>query len=79
MSKIVLDDATRAKLAGLTGPVEVCAPDGKTIGLFVPSDDFTRSVYDWAKAEVSDEELDRVSRETGGRTLAEIKKRLGWP
>lgn len=78
MSKIILDDATRAKLSGLSGPVEVCSSDGKTIGHFMPSDEFIRSVYDWARTEVDDEELERVSRETGGRTLGEIKKRLGW-
>lgn len=78
VSKIILDEAMRAKLAGLSGPVEVCAPDGRLIGLFVPSDEFVRSVYDWAKSEVTDEELDRVSRETGGCTLAEFKKRQGW-
>lgn len=78
MSKIILDDAMRERLAGLSEPVEMCAADGRTIGHFVPSDEFIRSVYEWAKSEVTDEELDRVRRETGGRTLAEIKKRLGW-
>jgi hypothetical protein len=78
VSKIIFDDAMRAKLAGLSEPVEVCAQDGRTIGHFVPSDEYIRSVYEWAKSEVSDEELNRVSQETGGRALAEIKKRLGW-
>jgi hypothetical protein len=78
MSKVILDDAMRAKLAGFREPVEMCTSDGRTIGHFVPSDEFIRSVYDWAKSEVTDEELDRVSRETGGSTLQEIKKRLGW-
>jgi len=78
VSKIIFDDAMRAKLAGLSEPVEVCAQDGRTIGHFVPSDDYIRSVYEWSKSEVTDDELDHVSRETGGHTLAEIKKRLGW-
>jgi hypothetical protein len=78
MSKIILDDVMRAKLGGLTEPAEVCAPDGRTIGHFVPSDEYIKLVYAWAKAEVSDEELDRVSRESGGSSLAESKKRLGW-
>ena len=81
MGKFIPDDDMRAKLGELGGVVEVCDPTGRTLGYFVPSvpsDSYTRAVYDWAKAEVSDEELDRASKETGGRTLAEIKKRLGW-
>lgn len=34
-------------------------------------------LYEEAKASVTDEELDRASKETGGRTWPEIRKRLG--
>ena len=78
MGKFVPDDDMRAKLGALSGVVEVCDPSGRTIGYFVPSDTYTRAVYDWAKTEVTDEELNRVRQETGGSTLADIKKRLGW-
>jgi hypothetical protein len=33
--------------------------------------------YAWLKSHSTDEELDRISREPGGRTLAEIWQRLG--
>lgn len=78
MGKIVLDDALKAKLAGLTQPTELCDTDGRPVGHFLPYDDFIRETYEWAKTEVTDEELDRASREEGGSTLAEIKKRWGW-
>ncbi len=34
-------------------------------------------LYDQANESVTDEELDRASKETGGRTWPEIRKRLG--
>ena len=34
-------------------------------------------LYDEANSSVTDEELDRASKETGGRTWPEIRKRLG--
>ncbi len=77
MNQITLDDELKAELNGLTRTVEVRDTDGKTLGQFVPQDEYMRLLYAWAKAEVSEEEPDRVSRETGGRPLSEILKRLG--
>ena len=36
MSGIVLDAATAAKLAGLTGPVELYGPDGRVVAMCQP-------------------------------------------
>ena len=77
MTKVILDEATRAKLKGLTEHVELCDESGRTLGRALPEADYLRMVYDWANAQVSDEELERRSREPGGRTLAEIWERLG--
>jgi hypothetical protein len=77
MSAIVLDDDLKAKLNGLKETVEVQDATGRSVGHFVPHEEYVRLVYAWAKAEASDEELDRVRKETGGRTLSEIWKRLG--
>ena len=40
MEKIVLDEALRAKLNGLTRQIEVCDPSGERIGIFVPAADY---------------------------------------
>ena len=77
MSKIVLDEQLKAKLDGLNRTVEVEDANGRLVGQFVPQEEYIKLVYAWAKSEVSDEELDRVRQETGGRTLSEIWKRLG--
>jgi hypothetical protein len=77
MSKIVLDDELKAKLNGLDKTVEVEDTNGRLVGQFVPQEEYVKLVYAWAKSEVSDEELDRARKETGGRTLSEIWKRLG--
>jgi hypothetical protein len=77
MSKVIVDDDLGAKLNGLEADVELCAPSGESLGFFVPRDEYVKRVYAWAKAEVSDEELQRISEEPGGRPLADIWKRLG--
>lgn len=74
---IVLDAELKAKLNGLSETVPVCEADGTTVGQFVPQDEYLRLLARWANAQVTDAELDRASRETGGRPLAEIWTRLG--
>ena len=78
MGKIVLDDALKAKLNGLNQTVQVEDASGLAVGQFVPQEEYLKLLYAWAKAEVTDEELDRASREPGGMTLAEFMKQQGW-
>jgi hypothetical protein len=76
MSKVIVDDDMRAKLNGLNADAEFCDPNGRRIGVFIPAEDYEKMVHTWLKAQVSDEELERASLETGGRPLAEIWKDL---
>jgi hypothetical protein len=76
MSKVIVDDELRAKLNGLDSDTEFCDPDGKPLGFFVAAEDYKKMVYAWLDAQVSDEDLERASQETGGRPLAEIWKDL---
>ena len=78
MGRIILDDELRSRLNGLTEPVELCDAGGRVLALVTPCDEFVRETYEWARTEVTDEELDRVSREPGESTLGEFKKRMGW-
>ncbi len=79
MSKVTLDQNLRAKLNGLDEPVEVCDEQGKTVGHFLPADIYEGLFYAALAAESphTPEELRRRHQETGGRSLAEIWKRLG--
>jgi hypothetical protein len=70
MTRVILDQATLAKLNGLKQPVELCDESGRTLGYFSPAVD--RSLYDRVQVPISEEELQRRERELGGRTLAEI-------
>ena len=78
MQKVIFDAELRAKLHGLTEPIELCDEQGRTIGFVTPHDDFVRETYEWAKTAFTDSELDEARQQTGGRTLAEIKKSWGW-
>lgn len=70
MSRVILDEATLAKLSGANGRVEVCDESGQTRGYFTPAVD--RSLYERVKVPFTDEELERRAQEAGGRSLAEI-------
>jgi hypothetical protein len=37
MTKVVLDPTFAGQLAGFTAPVELCDPDGRLLGQFVPT------------------------------------------
>jgi hypothetical protein len=76
MSKVILDDALRTKLNGLTETVEVCEPTGRVLGFFVPRDEYLKDLYAKARTAVTDEEIERLRQQTGGRSLKEILKDL---
>jgi hypothetical protein len=75
MNRIILDRATGEKLRDVD-EVELCDESGRKVGHFLSDPLFRRLLYDWANAQVSEEELDRRRQEPGGRTLAEIWARL---
>jgi hypothetical protein len=63
MSKVILDDALRAKLNGLNEVVEVCEPTGRTVGVFVPEEFYNELLAVWAKREFSTPEALRAREE----------------
>jgi hypothetical protein len=80
MSKVILDDTIRAKLQDLSRELELCDPSGQTLGRFVPEPLYNKLLYALAESQrpaLSPEEVARRQQETGGRSLAEIWKRLG--
>jgi hypothetical protein len=79
MVKVELDPTTRTKLDGVTEHVELCDEHGRTIGHFLPPEEFDRLFFNALAAETghSAEELRQSFKETGGRPLKEIWQRLG--
>jgi len=69
MARVTIDAATAAQLSGLSGAVELCDANGKTVGLFQPR--VVRSTSENTPS-ISEEELDRYASEPGGRSLSEI-------
>ena len=79
MSKITLDNDLRAKLNGLSKPLEICDETGQIVGHYLPSALYKKFVYAALAAECpyNAEDLARMHRETGGRPLAGLWKELG--
>lgn len=65
MTQLILDPAILDRLAAMKSAVQLCYPDGRVAGNFVPAP------ASWQRPPVSDEELAERKRE-GGRSLAEV-------
>jgi hypothetical protein len=79
MSKITIDADLRGKLNGFNEHLEICNEAGQTVGHFLPAELYDELFYAALAAESphTKEELKRRHQETGGRSLAEIWRRLG--
>jgi hypothetical protein len=69
MSIVIVDEPLTAKLVRADGPLEVCARDGRVLGYFTPVGPPKQYKLE---PQVSEEELDRRSRQKSGRKLADI-------
>ncbi len=70
-----LDDDQLAKLTGVDD-ARVYDSLGRPVGHFLSEELYRRLLYDWAHAQISEEELERRRQTPGGRTLSEILARL---
>jgi hypothetical protein len=78
MAQIMIGDAFSRQLNGLSAPVDLCYGSGRVLGQFVPA--VKRIDVKQLQADgcpYSEEELYRMRRETGGRSLPEIWRDLG--
>jgi hypothetical protein len=67
MTKIVLDQGTRARFHGLKEPLQFVDESGHLLGMFTPSIDPAR-----LQPQISDDEIQRRLAQGGGRPLADI-------
>lgn len=70
MSRIVVDAHLFEILPRLIYPTELCDAAGRVLGVYTPA--LGPSAWEGLEPEISEEELDRRSREGGGRTAEEI-------
>jgi hypothetical protein len=56
--------------------VVICDSSGATVGYFTPIEKYSPEMYAWARAQISDEELDRRAQEPDGGTTAEVLRRI---
>jgi hypothetical protein len=71
MTKVIVDDATRANLHNLDTLLEVCDESGRTLGYFHPQLGAMQ-----VRSPFSDEEIERRRQQRTGKPLAEILERL---
>jgi hypothetical protein len=79
MEKVVLEPAIRSRLTASERPVAFVDENGVPYGRYVPEEMFQSAAYAWARASISDEELDRRASEPGGASLEQILRQLEKP
>jgi hypothetical protein len=79
MTRMILDEATAARLSAADSGAELFDPGGHLIGYFTRPDvrEASPAEYDKIKSPLTEEEVQRRLVEPGGTTLDEIWKRLG--
>jgi len=76
MQKIIIDESLRTKLNNCDTELEFLDESGKTLGFFVPPEWHHELLYAWAKAQVTDQELEEARLQPGGQPLSEILEKL---
>jgi len=75
MTQIILDDVLRAKLHGLSAPLEICNAEGRVVARVLPVLD--ASEYEGLEPTISEEELRRREQSNEKRyTTAEVLAHL---
>lgn len=77
MAPIPIDPELIAKLTANGGEVPRAGPDGQPVGYFLSPDAYAamrKVMYDWAKAQVTTEELRRAAANPKKYTMAEVLK-----
>jgi len=75
MQQVIVDDSLRTRLGNLAELLELRDEGGQLIGHYVPAG--TSRVAEGATCPLSDEEIEELRKQTGGRSLAEIWRDVG--
>jgi hypothetical protein len=79
MSAVIIGPELRKTLNGLNEELELQDETGRVLGHFVPSETYRRMLNALAQStgQLSPEELEKLRREPGLHSWAEVKERLG--
>jgi hypothetical protein len=75
MIRVNLDQHLESQLSSVDD-AQLCDASGKPLGHFLSEDRYRRMVYEWANAQISDEQLQQRLQTPGGKMLAEILAEL---
>lgn len=77
MSQVIVDDTMGARFDSCKTPVDICDRTGRVLGKFVPAQPLETISAPADRRPYTEEQLEAMRRETGGRSLSEIWKSLG--
>ena len=78
MTRVIADEGLKAKLKDFSEGLEICDASGKLVGYFQPilNPNDHRELYDWAKAQFTEEELELARKDPVMYTTAEVLEYL---
>jgi hypothetical protein len=77
MVSMIIDSQQQSKLNEASGPVHLVNEAGQIVRVALTPEEFLRYLHKTVEVPISQEEIERRSKNGGGRTLDEIWKRLG--
>ena len=79
MNVVMLDPDLKGKFNGLNEDLAIHDEAGQPVGHFVPIEQYRKMYVAWlmSTCPYTEEELEDARRQTGGKSWAEIKARLG--
>lgn len=72
IAKMVLDEATTARLRAAGDRVELCDESGRTFGFFVPAEGLDRPLADWVEARTTPGEIEGSAADPVDYSTAEV-------
>ena len=76
MNRVTVDPETRTRLQNLDKEIEIYDESGTKLGVFLPADPDEAAIYEWARNEFMDEEIDAARSEEGRLTTQELLEGL---
>jgi hypothetical protein len=74
---VTVDQELRSRLNGLDRPIEFNDESGKTLGVFLPAEEYYQLLYRDVEIPFSDEEIAQLRQAKEGCSLEEFWKRMG--
>ena len=76
MTRVIADEGLKARLKDFSESLEICDESGHVLGYFQPVMIHDREIYDWAKKEFTEEELELARQSTEWYTTEEVLEHL---